>query len=130
MSEKLSGSVLSELQRARKALISAKILLREGMFEDCVSRAYYTILHAAKAALQMHGVEAHSHRAVQRLFSLHLVKTGEIEKIFSKLIMLGQEDRNIGDYEVDFKIDKDRAKLRVDEAERFVQRIEQYLAEK
>jgi uncharacterized protein (UPF0332 family) len=37
-----------ELTRAKKALSAAKALLEYQLYEDCVSRAYYAVLHAAK----------------------------------------------------------------------------------
>jgi uncharacterized protein (UPF0332 family) len=40
-----------ELVRAKKALLAAKMLKENQLYEDCVSRAYYAVLHAAKAAL-------------------------------------------------------------------------------
>ena len=37
------------------------------------------------------------------------------------------EDREIGDYEIDVEIVEERARQRVNDAEKFVQRIEKYL---
>ena len=71
--------VLAEWKRATDGLGAAQSCRRDGFHADAVSRAYYAILHAAKAALQVHGVTAESHAAVKRLFGLHLVRTGEIE---------------------------------------------------
>jgi uncharacterized protein (UPF0332 family) len=53
--------------------------------------------------------------------------TGKIEKVFAKILKAEQEDREIGDYEVSIEIEEDTARERVEEAERFVHRIEQYL---
>ena len=116
-----------ELNRAGKALLAAKTLLENQLYEDCVSRAYYAVLHAAKAALVTTGVEPESHRAVRRLFGLHLVKTGKIEKDFAKILTAEQEDREIGDYDIHIEIEQDTAQKRVLDAERFLQRITQYL---
>jgi uncharacterized protein (UPF0332 family) len=103
------------------------MLLKNDLFEDCVSRAYYAVLHAAKAALALSEVEADSHNAVRRMFGLHLVKTKKIEREFARILIAEQEDREIGDYEINIGIEEERAKQRVDEAEKFVERIEQYL---
>ncbi len=116
-----------ELNRAGKALLAAKTLLENQLYEDCVSRAYYAVLHAAKAALVTTGVEPESHSAVRRLFSLHLVKTGKIEKDFAKILTAEQEDREIGDYDIHIEIEQDTAQKRVRDAERFLERIAQYL---
>lgn len=116
-----------ELRRAKKALLAAKTLLEKSLFEDCVSRAYYAVLHAAKAALALSKIEVDTHNGVRRMFGLHLVKNGKIEKEFAKILTAEHEDREIGDYEIDIEIEEERAKQRVNEAEKFVQRIEQYV---
>lgn len=116
-----------ELTRAKKALLAAKTLLENQLYEDCVSRAYYAVLHAAKAALATVGVKPESHHAVRRMFGLHLVKTGKLEKDFAKILTAEQEDREIGDYDIHIEIEKDTAAKRVRDAEKFVKRIEKYL---
>jgi uncharacterized protein (UPF0332 family) len=127
MSKRLTEHTMKELARAKKALLAAKALLEEGLFEDCVSRAYYAVLHAAKAALFVTGIEPDTHNGARKMFGLHLVKTGKIEKEFAKILKAEQEDREIGDYEVSIEIEEDTARERVEEAEKFVHRIEQYL---
>ncbi|MBE0477501.1 HEPN domain-containing protein [Candidatus Aerophobetes bacterium] len=116
-----------ELIRAKKALLAAKTLLEKDLFEDCVSRAYYAVLHAAKAALTLSKIEVDTHNGVRRMFGLHLVKTGKIEKEFAKILTREQEDREMGDYEVGVEIEEETARQRVNEAEKFIRRIEQYL---
>jgi len=116
-----------ELIRAKKALLAAKTLLENQLYEDCVSRAYYAVLHAAKAALATKDIEPESHNAVKRMFGLHLIKTGEIEKDFAKILTAEQEDRAIGDYNIYIEIEQDRALKRVRDSEKFVERIEKYL---
>lgn len=127
MNEKDYERTVKEMIRAKKALFAAKTLLEKNLFEDCVSRAYYAVLHSAKAALALSNVQADTHNAVRRMFGLHLVKTGEIEKEFAKILTAEQEDREIGDYEIDIEIEEERAKQRVSEAEKFLKRIEQYI---
>jgi len=61
------------------------------------------------------------------MFGLQLVKTGKIEREFAKIFTAEQEDREIGDYDIDIEIVEERARQRVNEAEKFVQRIEKYL---
>ena len=129
MSNRLSENIIRELARAKKSLLAAKILLNKDLFEDCVSRAYYAVLHAAKAVLYSIGIESDTHNGVRRMFGLNLVKTGKIEKEFAKILTAEQEDRELGDYEVNIEIEEERARQRVDEAERFIQRIEEYLRE-
>ena len=61
------------------------------------------------------------------LFGLHLVKTGKIEKDFARILTAEQEDREIGDYDIHIEIEQDTALKRVLDAEKFLQRITQYL---
>ena len=60
--------VVAEWIRARESLRAAQTLPRNGLYADAISRAYYAILHAAKAGLHVHDVAAESHSAVRRMF--------------------------------------------------------------
>ncbi len=90
-----------EMNRANKSLLAAKTLFENNLYENCVSRVYYSVLHAAKAALALNGFTVDSHKGARSMFSLHLVKTGKIEKEFAKILTAEQEDREICDYDVD-----------------------------
>jgi len=127
MNEGAYERAVKELSRAKNALLAAKMLIEKNLFEDCVSRAYYAVLHAAKAALALSEVEVDTHNGVRSMFGLHLVKPGKIEREFAKILTAEHEDREIGDYEIYIEIEPARARQRVNEAEKFVQRIEQYL---
>lgn len=52
--------VLAEFQRAAQALRAAEVLHAEELFPDAISRAYYAVMHAAKAALLTRDVVADS----------------------------------------------------------------------
>jgi uncharacterized protein (UPF0332 family) len=116
-----------ELARANKSLQAARMLLENQLYEDCVSRSYYAVLHAAKSALTKIGIEAKSHQAVKRMFSLHFIKPEQIEKHFAEILTAQQQDREIGDYNIYLNIEKDRAAKRVSDAEKFIKRIEKFL---
>jgi hypothetical protein len=119
--------VRRQMVRADKALRAARTLLENRLYEDSVSRAYYAVLHAAKAALVTLRIEPESHRAVRQMFGLHFIKPKKIEKDFAAILAAEQEDRQISDYNIDIEIERDRALKRVKDAERFIQRIEKYL---
>jgi hypothetical protein len=118
-----------EMIRANKALEAAKMLLNSHLYEDTVSRSYYSVLHAAKAALIKIDVEPESHRAVRTMFSLHLIKPGKIEKEFAAILTAEYEDREMGDYDIDVDIESERAEKRVMDAEAFIARIQRFLEE-
>ena len=49
-------SAIAEWRRATESLGAARSCQRDGYYADSISRAYYAILHAAKAALHLHDV--------------------------------------------------------------------------
>jgi uncharacterized protein (UPF0332 family) len=83
--------VVAEWHRALEALRAAETLTRDGLYADAISRAYYDILHSAKAALHVHEVGAESHSAVRRMFGLHPVGSGEIEPEWSAYLTVKSE---------------------------------------
>ena len=61
------------------------------------------------------------------MFGLHLVKANLIEREYATILTAEQEDRELSDYNVNITIEQSRADRRVDEARRFVKRIEEFL---
>lgn len=51
MVEEKREMALAQIKKARKKLEAARVLLAQGFIDDAVSRAYYTIFHAATALL-------------------------------------------------------------------------------
>ena len=45
---------IGEWQRAEDCRQVAQLCLRYGFYADSISRSYYAVLHAAKAALALH----------------------------------------------------------------------------
>jgi hypothetical protein len=58
--------VAAELERGAQAAKAAQELLRLGLLNDAVSRAYYAALHFARALLLTEGVEPKTHGGVRR----------------------------------------------------------------
>jgi uncharacterized protein (UPF0332 family) len=105
-------------------------LLETGFYEDAVSRAYYAVLHAAKAALLTRDIAAESHAAVRRLFGKELVQPGVLEKEWALILAQTQDERALADYDVELTFSPEVAEERVDDAERFLGRIRALLKEK
>ena len=122
--------VLAEWNRAREALRAAETLTRDGCYADAISRAYYAILHAAKAALHVHEVAAESHAAVRRMFGLHLVKPGEIEAKWSAFLVESLDDRLAADYDVETTFSREDARSECRRSREFFSRVRRYLLKK
>jgi len=123
-------AILAEWERAKESLGAARSCLRDGYLRDAVSRCYYTMMHAAKAALLVHDVSAESHAAVRRLFGKVLVRSGELEKEWSQILAKEQAGRGAADYDVFTSWEVDRAQESVQRAEAFLNRIRSYLVDK
>ena len=116
--------VLAEWQRASQALRAAEVLTDAGYSADALSRAYYATLHAAKAALSVHNVGAASHTAVRRMFGLHLIRTGEIERAWASHLGEILDDRLAADYDVEMEFTSEEAVEACQRARAFLERIQ------
>jgi uncharacterized protein (UPF0332 family) len=121
------GLVLAEWRRAKQSLRAAQVLVDEDCPEDAVSRAYYAILHGAKAALHVRDVAVASHAGARRMFGLHLVRTGDIEPEWAAYLGESLDDRLAADYESGISVSTDEARRETHRARRFLGRIRRYL---
>ena len=120
-------NVIAEWRRGRQSLRASELLMQSGYREDAVSRAYYAILHAAKAALFVHDVAVASHASVRRMFGLHLVRTGEIEREWARCLAGVSDDRLTADYNVHTRFTSEETRYECRQAREFMERVERYL---
>ena len=118
---------LQEWKRSVETLGAAELLARGGYPADTVSRAYYAILHAAKAALHVRGVVSESHRGVRKMFGKHLILSGAIERPWARYLSVGMDDRLAADYDAEISYSIDKAQEECERAEAFLGRIRRYL---
>lgn len=123
-------AILAEWRRAQESLGAAQSCLRDGYLRDAVSRSYYAVMHATKAVLLVHDMNAESHAAVRRLFGKVLVRSGELEKEWSQTLAKEQASRGSADYDVFTVWEIDRVQESVQRAEVFLNRIRSYLVDK
>jgi uncharacterized protein (UPF0332 family) len=119
--------LLAEWNRARESLRAAAALTRERCYADAISRSYYAILHAAKAALHVHDVAAESHPAVRRMFGLHLVRSGKIEPEWSAYLVESLDDRLAADYDIEISFSRKEARSQCRRSREFLNRVKRYL---
>jgi len=118
----------ARLDKARDDLSNARSDLEHGYLRGAAHRAYYAVFHMASASLLWLDVERARHSGVQSAFGERLVKSGIIEPEFSTLYAEARKIREEQDYDLDADpLDAVEASQIVDDAERFVNRIEQYL---
>jgi uncharacterized protein len=119
--------VLAEWRRANQALRAGELLTAEDCYVDAVTRTYYAVFHAAKAALHARGIVAETHPSVRSMFGLHLIKTGEIEKEYAVHLAHSFDDRLSADYDPEIDFSGKEARQACRETRQFLARIRRFL---
>jgi uncharacterized protein (UPF0332 family) len=120
------------IARARRSAASAKVLYDIGDMSGACNRAYYAMFDAARAAL-LAGKEPvkseliKTHSGLIAGFSLQLIKTGRIPTVYGKSLRQVDQIRLIADYS-DEEPDRETAASSIEQANRFVQAVANYLA--
>lgn len=119
------------MDKASRAVASAKLLLDAGDVDGTCNRAYYAMFDAARAALIGLGVSVEpavvkTHSGLIAAFSLHLVKTGRFPVELGKALNRVAEIRLVADYSGE-EVTIDRAQWVIEQADRFVGAVRQKL---
>ena len=122
--------IKSLIERAKKYLKSAKILLKVEDYESSVSRTYYAMFHSAQAMLLTKNLSFSSHKGVISAFGEHFVKTGIFSRELGRELNRALEKRQISDYAYTFVISREEAEEILENGKKFVEKIVQHLEEK
>ena len=111
------------LDRAQRAVESAKLLVDAGDVNGACNRASYAMLDATRAVLiatqKPESEEIKTHSGLISAFSLQLVKTGRVSVELGKSFSEVSDIRLIADYS-DEEVSADRAGWAVEQAKEFV----------
>lgn len=107
-----STNACAEMTRGDEAFRAAEELLRLGLFNDAVSRAYYAAYHWARALLFTQGLESKTHRGVIQLLGLHFVRTHRLPADAATILGQLANQREASDYTTALRFDeKDAAEV-------------------
>ncbi len=112
------------LERAYDALEASKILLEKGKYNAAISQAYFSMYYAAKALLSTRRLYPKTHKGVVAKFGLEFVKKGYVEEVYGAALAKAFNQREKVDYDIYYSASMEEAKSAIEEAERFVERIE------
>ena len=121
--------IIAEWQRSRDALQSALILSQAGLAADAVSRAYYAVLHATKAALLTQHITPTNHQGARDLLNRYLVYQGNIERPWLDTFQNAMQGRLEADYNPLAHFDDRKAEDAYRNAAAFCDRIHRHLLE-
>lgn len=116
--------ILLHFKQANERLRSARILFKEGLYKDSVSRAYYACFEAATGALLSKGIITKTHAGLIQLFSLHFVKERKIEVDLVKMFKEIERWREEADYEARRKFTEKEVRDAIEFAKEFIKKVE------
>ena len=92
------------LQKARRNIRSARLLLADGDCDTAISRAYYAMFYRAEALLLSKGLAFSKHSAVIAAFGREFAKAGILPTDFHAHLRDASEARNISDCQLDARV--------------------------
>ena len=123
----MKAEVAALLDLADEKLRAARVLLAADAPGDAASRAYYAAFHAVTAALLSIDHTYSSHGQVLGAFNRHFVHSGQLPRDFTTVLTRLYEDRQSGDYDFASGVGMDEAGQDVDDAQRIVSALREYL---
>lgn len=117
-------------ERALEELKNAKEVSNAGSYKLALNRSYYAIFYAMRAVNVLDEFDSSKHSGVIAHFNQHHVKTGDFEKVASKIIQNAMEMREYADYEDFFVASKKDAEEQISKAEQFLGYVSVYLMSK
>lgn len=115
------------IEKAKKSLEAARLLLTNDLPDFAASRAYYSMFYLASAFLLGKGLKFSKHGSLIAAFGQHFVKTGEVDAKFHRYLIDAQDDRIIGDYTAKSVLTKTEIATMIAQAEEFLAFAEQRL---
>ena len=120
---------IAESLRAEDCRQVAELCLRHGFYADSISRSYYAVLHAARAALALRDITIRNHRGLTSMFGLHVVQTGLVEGHWGSVIGQLSALRLDADYDIRVFFGEADAANAYEQADGFVNRIHALLTD-
>lgn len=111
----------SYIKKSESNTLAAKLLLENGMLEESVSIAYYSMYNLLLALLFKTGIKSENHNA-------SIILLNKIFNKDNKLISEAKKERIDKQYHVDFKITKEQVLDTIKSAEEFNAYITDYIS--
>lgn len=125
--ENRRAHVAAETARGEESLRAARELLKLGLLNDAVSRAYYAALHYTLALLLTEGLDPQTHRGAISLLGQHFIVPGRLPPERGKELARLEQFRAEADYNRFFVFTAEGASEELAVAERYSAAIRQLL---
>ncbi len=115
------------LDKALDTIESAELLLDHEKTDVAAGRAYYALFYVAEALLNEKGLQFSKHGDVIGAYGKYFSKTKLLDQKFHRWLIEGFDTRQIGDYQVDTKIEMDAVADMINQAREFLGDAQEYL---
>jgi uncharacterized protein (UPF0332 family) len=115
------------VDKARRSLEAAGLLMDRGHYDFAASRAYYAMFYLAEALLLERGMEFAKHSAVLSAFGREFAKTGLFPTEHHQHLCQAEASRIISDYDAMEHVGEAAAREQFDHAAQFLAAAELYL---
>lgn len=115
------------LELAESKLDNSRRIFAIGLYDDAVSRAYYAMFYAAKAALLSEGIDLRRHSSAVTKFRELFVATGRVDAEYLRYLGRAQSARERSDYAPFAPLEEEGAKEVMDAAESFIRKVKELL---
>lgn len=115
------------LDKARRAVRAAELLLDAGETDFAMGRAYYAMFYAAEAALLETGLKFRKHSGVHAAFGEQLARTGKVDPKYHRLLLDAFDKRIVGDYDVEYAFSPEDCRQTIEQAREFISAVAAFL---
>ena len=117
-------------EKAHECIKSAKLLNESKDYLSSVNRSYYAMFHAIRAIMALDGVDRKKHSGVVAYFQENYVRKEIFSKEYSYYLKSAFSIRQESDYEDFCIISKKEVTEQIENAEKLVSAIENYINNK
>jgi len=108
------------IEKARDLLSQAQLLSANKKYDGCLNRSYYAIFSAIRSLLALLKLDRSTHAGVISIFDRYYIKTGIIDKEYSKIAHSAFDSRQDSDYEDFYTPSENDAVTQLEKAKAFV----------
>ena len=116
------------IDKVNEKLFSAQLNYNNKLYDDTVSRLYYSVFHIISILLLTKGLTFSSHSQTIGNFNREFIKSKIFPNDFSKKIESLFKSKQIGDYDADGKIDRETAEERLKHSIEIINKCKEYLS--
>ena len=111
------------IEKARDLLGQAELLSADDKIDGCLNCSYHAIFNAMRSLLALVKLDSSTHAGVLSFFDRYFIKTGIIDKEFSKIAHSAFDSRQDSDYEDFYTPSENDASSQLDKAKTLVNEI-------